>query len=313
MLKELSIIVAVYNIEKYIEECLKSIEKIKNIDYELLIINDGSKDNSQKIIDNYCKKNLRVKSYIKENGGVSSARNYGLEKAKGKYVWFIDGDDLIKVDEFEKFFLEIQNEELDIAYGNYLFFKDGENLKKAQKAIKYIEKEEILDGKDFLTFVGEKILGNGSVWKNLYNVKFLKSNNIFFNPEVFKGEDLLFTLLVNLKAKKVKYFDYYFYYYRTNREDSLMNNNSEENNKKDALSRKIMAQELLKNINFFEEYKWIKKYIISSYTSYINFFKVRDLEEEKIFWSIKGIVFYKLKKKIELWKRTYIYYKYKVK
>ena len=77
---ELSIIVPVYNVEKYLEECLNSISRIKDINYEILIVNDGSPDNSQKIIDEFCKNNIRAKSFIKENGGISSARNYGLKK-----------------------------------------------------------------------------------------------------------------------------------------------------------------------------------------------------------------------------------------
>ena len=92
---DLSIIVPVYNIQKYIGKCLESILKIRNIDYEVLVINDGSPDDSQKIIDEYCQKNSRVKSFIKENGGLSSARNYGMKKAQGEYIWFVDGDDLI--------------------------------------------------------------------------------------------------------------------------------------------------------------------------------------------------------------------------
>ena len=116
---ELSIIVPVYNVEKYLEECLDSILKIKNINYEVLIINDGSPDNSQKIIDEYYKKDSRIKFFIKENGGLSSARNYGLERAQGEYIWFVDSDDLVVASEFEKFFIEAINSKKDFIPVSY--------------------------------------------------------------------------------------------------------------------------------------------------------------------------------------------------
>ena len=93
-MKLLSIIVPVYNVEKYLDRCLNSLVKQKLDNYEVIVVNDGTKDNSQKIIDRYVKKYPKVfRSYIKKNGGLSDARNYGLKYAKGKYISFIDADD----------------------------------------------------------------------------------------------------------------------------------------------------------------------------------------------------------------------------
>ena len=92
----LSIIVPVYNVEKYLDTCLTSLVNQTVDNYEILVINDGTKDNSQEIIDRYVAEYPdTVFSYIKENGGLSDARNYGLEKARGKYIAFIDSDDSI--------------------------------------------------------------------------------------------------------------------------------------------------------------------------------------------------------------------------
>lgn len=97
-----SIIVPVYNVEKYIDKCLKSIENQSYFDFEVIIVNDGSLDNSQNIIDRYVKKDKRFKSFFKENGGLSDARNYGLNYINGDYLLFIDGDDYIDSDLLHK-------------------------------------------------------------------------------------------------------------------------------------------------------------------------------------------------------------------
>lgn len=96
---DLSIVVPVYNVEKYLEKCLDSLVNQKYDNYEIIVVNDGTKDNSQEIIDRYVMQypNL-VKSYIKENGGLSDARNFGIKYAKGKYLSFIDSDDYAELD-----------------------------------------------------------------------------------------------------------------------------------------------------------------------------------------------------------------------
>ena len=303
-IKELSIIVPVYNVEKYLKECLDSINEIRNIDYELIIVNDGSPDNSQKIIEEFCKKNERAKYYIKENGGLSSARNYGLEKARGEYVWFVDSDDVIIASEFEKFFLETKKEKLDIFCGNYITFEDGKNIKI--KEIRYIKSEEKITGKEFLKIWGEKVIVTGSVCKNIYKRKFLNLNKLFFEEGIY-AEDLLFTLLSNMKAEKVKYFDIYFYMYRTKRAGSIMNIQSNEHNKKWGLSKKIIVEKLMENIEFFEEYVWLKRKMISFYLEYVKFNEKRDMILEKKLWKLTGIFSFKIKRRVRLLKWKYLY------
>ena len=92
---KISIIIPVYNVEDYIRATLNSILKQTLTDFEVIIVNDDSPDNSQVIIDEFCEKDSRFKSYKELSGGVSSARNYGLEHASGEYVLFVDGDDII--------------------------------------------------------------------------------------------------------------------------------------------------------------------------------------------------------------------------
>lgn len=109
-----SIIVPVYNVEQYIGKCLESLISQKLKEIEIIVVNDGTKDNSQKIIDEYKKKDYRIKSYIKKNGGLSSARNYGLKFAKGEYIGFVDGDDYVDEEMFMGMYSYATSNKLDI-------------------------------------------------------------------------------------------------------------------------------------------------------------------------------------------------------
>lgn len=111
---KVSVIVPVYNVEKYIKKCLDSLVNQTLNGVEIIVVNDGSPDNSQKIIGEYTKKYKNVKSYIKENGGLSDARNYGIKKATGEYISFVDSDDYIRNDMLEIMYNYAIKEDLDV-------------------------------------------------------------------------------------------------------------------------------------------------------------------------------------------------------
>lgn len=111
---KVSVIVPVYNVEKYIKKCLDSLVNQTLDGVEIIVVNDGSPDNSQKIIGEYTKKYKNVKSYIKENGGLSDARNYGIKKATGEYISFVDSDDYIRNDMLEIMYNYAIKEDLDV-------------------------------------------------------------------------------------------------------------------------------------------------------------------------------------------------------
>ena len=111
---KVSVIVPVYNVEKYIKKCLDSLVNQTLNGVEIIVVNDGSPDNSQKIIDEYTKKYKNVKSYIKENGGLSDARNYGIKKATGEYISFVDSDDYIRNDMLEIMYNYAIKEDLNV-------------------------------------------------------------------------------------------------------------------------------------------------------------------------------------------------------
>lgn len=241
---ELSIIVPIYNVEDYLEECLESLYNIKNIELEIILVNDGSKDNSFKIMekfkDMYPEKTVLIN---KENGGLSSARNAGMKAAVGEYISFIDSDDFIDVDEFERFFKEGQKDKLDVIVGNMRYYtpeKTGDPLFRSDM----IKNIGILKGVDFFWELFQKPkCFREEVVDDIYRREFLLKNDIWFNENIVH-EDSEFTPLVYLKAEKVRYIDRAFYFYRQ-RTGSIMNKVSE----KSIVSLESICE------RFFDEYK----------------------------------------------------------
>ena len=125
---KVSIIIPVYNVEKYLYQCLESVEKQTLKDIEVIVVDDGSPDESYKVYQEFEKRDSRFKTLRKENGGVSRARNTGLESATGEYVLFIDSDDWMTEDACEILYSEAVNKKADMVIADtYMSFDDGKN------------------------------------------------------------------------------------------------------------------------------------------------------------------------------------------
>lgn len=117
---KVSVIVPVYNVEKYLSKCLTSLVNQTLEEIEIIVVNDGTKDNSQMIIDDFCKRfPLKVFSYIKENGGLSSARNYGIQFANGKYIAFVDSDDWVDTDMYKAMYDKAYTNDFDLVFCDF--------------------------------------------------------------------------------------------------------------------------------------------------------------------------------------------------
>lgn len=194
-MKKLSVIIPVYNVQKYLEKCLESII-ISDKDLEIIIIDDGSIDNSPKICDEYEKKDKRVKVYHKKNGGVSSARNYGLKLATGDYVTFIDSDDVLAED-WDKIIDYIEDD--DIYYYNPLI---NENINK-EKMITYI------------TGANKEQIYISGVYSKAFKREFLIRSKLKFKEDLINGEDMIYNIEAILLAKTFRTVNInYYYYYR---------------------------------------------------------------------------------------------------
>ncbi len=213
---KVSVIVPVYNVDKYIDKCLKSLVMQTLQEIEIIVVNDGSPDNSQKIIDKYAKKYPeKIKSYITENGGVGSARNFGLTKATGEYIGYVDSDDFVEINMFEELYNKAKKDDLDIVIcGSYNVDEKTE------------KKQEDIDKRVFEDPYLNAFFGRPAVWNKLYKKSVI--NNIKFRTRKWY-EDLDYTLKALSNANKIGYVDKPLYNYLI-RPGSIMNNNNLERN-----------------------------------------------------------------------------------
>ena len=134
---KVSIIVPVYNTGKYLRKCLDSLVKQDFSDYEIIVVNDGSRDNSAEIIAEYVSKYDNVKGFLKENGGLSSARNYGIKKASGKYITFVDSDDYVEVNFLKELYEAITSDDSDIAVCEFSYVYENGNSQRSYSNLNY--------------------------------------------------------------------------------------------------------------------------------------------------------------------------------
>lgn len=127
---KISVIIPVYGVEKYIRQCLESVIKQTYKNLEIIVVNDGTKDNSMKIVEEYLV-DERIKVINKENGGISSARNRGIEEATGEYVSFVDSDDWLEIDLYERIVQILEGNKVDIIVFNYNRY--SENKKNTEE------------------------------------------------------------------------------------------------------------------------------------------------------------------------------------
>lgn len=215
----ISVIVPVYNVEKYLDRCIDSIVKQTYKNLEIILVDDGATDTCPEMCDLWKNKDDRIRVIHKENGGLSSARNEGLKHAKGEYVIFIDSDDWIENDFLEKLYEEAKLYNLDIVCGGYKTFFSDNHLEEKRR------KEELINlgvvkGRDFLLAQLESNDYRMEVWDDLYRRDFLLENNLFFIEGVLH-EDEEYTPRALLAAKRVKLVNVCGYMYRK-RENSIM-------------------------------------------------------------------------------------------
>ena len=225
-----SIIVPVYNMEKYMRECIDSIIGQDCEDYELILVDDGSKDESGKICDEYAKVFDRIRVIHKENGGLASARNAGLEVAKGKWIFFIDSDDFIEKETLAFLKNTVQKNKADLYTFNLC--KVNENGEEIDKEIHNIENyTEQIKKTENAKFIYDRMLMykvGWEAWVQLFNRELINRYNLRFEDtsKVF-AEDLLFSLEYCTCIKKVYYICNFIYCYRQI-ESSIMHKLKEE-------------------------------------------------------------------------------------
>ena len=237
----LSIVIPVYNVENYIQECIESILKIDEKNMEIIVIDDGSKDQSINIVKTFDDSRIRI--IYQQNRGLSGARNTGLKSAKGKYIYFIDSDDFIQNQEAFIHMVEMaEKNELDCVIGNGYYYWDVSKKRKIYYEDKKPKESIISNIEDYILDSLKNDYYQDMVWLNIYKKDTLIQNHMQFS-EGHYHEDVDWTMKFLLTAKKIGFFDADFYMYRQ-REGSITKNNSIEKMLKLSEDKIYMAQKL---------------------------------------------------------------------
>lgn len=235
-LPKISIIVPVYKAEPYLHRCVDSILAQTFTDWELILVDDGSPDQSGKICDEYAKKDQRVKVIHKVNGGVSSARQKGLDEARGEYTIHADPDDWAEPNMLEELYNEASKKEADMVMCDFICeYKSGGVICKQE--IKYSHADDILK-----KMFAQQL--HGSCWNKLIRRECYDKYNIRFPKNIIRWEDLYVVCSLLMHPIRVAYLPKAFYHY-----DLIINNNS--------IVRKVTKQGLDSQIQFIEHFKQI--------------------------------------------------------
>lgn len=223
-----SIIIPIYNTEKYLERCLRSVTAIQNRKIEIIIVDDGSTDMSPIIYEKYAREDNRINIIRKENGGVSSARNLGIQMAMGEWISFIDSDDEIIPEVYDAFILQLNNASEMWILGMALRYMQAPHpTRKNIQGIWFEEDIEIFRKSIFHQDMkwARRVRRQGfylkGPWAKFYQKRIILSNNIWFPEDLVIGEDCVFNFLYLYYVKSISYKNQCAYYYWQN-DNSVM-------------------------------------------------------------------------------------------
>lgn len=270
---KVSIILPIYNVEKFLDTCIQSVINQTLEDIEIILVNDGSTDNSLSICYKYQKKDKRIKVINKTNGGVSSARNRGIQEANGTYIGFVDSDDWIEPEMYEKLYAKIDDINADVGMCNYVVDNNGKStLKALDTDAEVFEKKDIVDylipnmiGQDSFNSKQQNVMG--SVCRLIIKRKFIVDNKLMFKTDLALMEDLIFCVEAFLKVDILSLVNGGYYHYVTNDNSALTSyrpNTIEERLEIHDYLRNLFEKESIYNkYRLRMNYRYIKMFIIS--------------------------------------------------
>ena len=259
---KVSIIVPVYNVEKYLSKCLDSLINQTLKDIEIICVNDGSTDSSLAILKDFANNDSRIKILDKQNEGVSVARNTGIEVATGQYLMFVDSDDYLVENACEKALIAIEHENSDICiFGHYDLVDEKLVKSSVNKDIIKAQKQNNQTYTDFSI----------NIWDKIYNREFLIRNSINFIPNLKTSEDVIFNFICQFNNPKVSYSTEPLYVYRLASENSAT---SKSYIKSDIESLKqFMGLEIFKRQNLSSQLNVVGRFLAGCYWAYKKFNK----------------------------------------
>lgn len=215
MSTKVSVIIPVYNCEYYIEKCIKSIlfQSYKNI--EVIIINDGSKDNTSQIVRKLIKEDKRIIYIEQENKGVSEARNKGINLASGEFIVFVDGDDTVECNYIELLVSKMINNNLDLVACGYTDI----SIYGAIKLNDFYKGNFIIDKHEFIDNIFKGV--GGTLWGKIFKKEIINKNNIRMRNNIFMCEDMIFVLEYSVNSNSFGAIKYSLYNYNRKNENSI--------------------------------------------------------------------------------------------
>ena len=206
---QVSIIIPVYNIEKYIKKCVKSLLEQTYQNFEIIIINDGSTDRSGEICEQCKECDSRIKVIHKNNTGVSEARNIGIQKAQGDFIVFVDGDDYVSGDYISILLEGILIDNVDLFCADFFIVNEGNAVTHSLNTNESI----VLSRNQAIDMLGDKRYFQGYLWNKIFIRQVILDNNIFFHKDIKIWEDMLFCLEYIKCINRIGYIKKPIYYY----------------------------------------------------------------------------------------------------
>lgn len=300
---KVSVIIPVYNKEKYIKDCIDSVFNGQLSDIEVIAVDDGSLDNSKAVLEKLSSEDSRIKLIVKENSGSSSARNMGIKNSKGKYILFLDADDYLEKGTVAKLYEKAEDNDLQVVVFDII--KDYEDKSELWGDFS-LEEDKVSNGREYL----KKYLLNcciPSACNKLWKRSLFIDNNIFFPEDIDYGEDGATVSRLMINELKVGKINKGLYHYKIHESSKIFNNNSkvyeyldsynlvmnylEEKNFKCSESLKFTykytyAYKILEEVTFFDKKMKAKGYR-KLYKEFLNDVKVKEnklmFEDDKFF------------------------------
>lgn len=274
----ISIVVPIYNVEKFLEKCIRSIIAQTYINLEIILVDDGSTDSCGMICDEYKKKDNRIKVIHKKNGGLSSARNKGIDIAKGKYIGFVDGDDWIEPQMYRVLYDLVKKDNADLGICGFLRIKEEE----ASVRVEEIHSKECISGRELLSRIIDYDTKYIVAWNKLYKCNLFKKLR-YPKGKIHEDEFIIHDIAWN--CKKVSIISDILYNYRI-RDNSIML--SKMNIKKlDGFEAIYYRYLFLKKHELHEFIPLIIRNISRYYVYYINRISLETREEKERYEEIK--------------------------
>ncbi|MDO5521833.1 MAG: glycosyltransferase [bacterium] len=298
-----SIIVTIYNQENYLQECLESIINQTLKEIEIICINGGSTDDSGRILEEYAKKDSRIKVITGENLGQAHNTNVGIKAATGKYLGCVDSDDYIDSYMCEILYNQAEEKQLDVVKYNYFYFKDDPsgkvrriyNMRQIIQSKYYNVVSNIEKDKYFLSMCMP-------VWSGLYNREFIINNNIWLNESKETSfVDNGFTFQVLILAKRMCYLNRALYFYRTDNKNSV--SREKEPYRKLRCEYDYIRKFLEKDEERFHTY--INMYHFYKYINYLYVYSITPSEEKQKVIQQMAVEFHEAIEKKEIDPTTY--------